>query len=108
MKTSQEIEPAKIATSDKNAVALVPQEDREGFYRHTETVGKQYWEREWIVPDVTDHTVVNLNPGSVSGSDCENSDTLRVTVTALKLTLSTVLLHLKKSDMNPAQPLQSK
>lgn len=79
METSQEIEPAKIATSDKNSVALVTQEDWEGFYRHTETLENQYRERYGIVPDVTDHTFINLNPGRVSGSDCGNSDTLKVT-----------------------------
>jgi hypothetical protein len=40
----------------------------------TERVGNQYWERDGIIPEVTDHTANNLIPGNDSGSDCENSD----------------------------------
>jgi hypothetical protein len=36
---------------------------RSGFI-NTETVEYQYWERGGIVPKVTDHTVINLGPGS--------------------------------------------
>jgi hypothetical protein len=40
---------------------------------NTETVEKQYWERGGIVPKITDHSVINLNPDSDSDSNCENS-----------------------------------
>jgi hypothetical protein len=58
----------------KDAVALVTKEDWEGFCRHTETVESPYWERDGILPDVIDRIVINLNPGSDSGSDGKNSD----------------------------------
>jgi hypothetical protein len=73
----------------KDAVALGSKEDWEGFCRHTETVESQYWERDGILPDMIDRTVVNLNPGSDSysgrmnsdtdsQSDCDNSETVSV------------------------------
>jgi hypothetical protein len=35
-----------------------------GGVRHRQTVEKQYCERDGIIPEVTDHVVINLNPGS--------------------------------------------
>jgi hypothetical protein len=35
-----------------------------GGVRHTQAVEKQYWERSGIIPEVTDHVVINLSPGS--------------------------------------------
>jgi hypothetical protein len=55
-------------------VALVTNEDWEGFCRHTETVESQYWERDGILPDVIDRIVINLNPGSDSDIDGKNGD----------------------------------
>lgn len=39
---------------------------------NTETVENQYWKGGGIIPEMTDHTVINLGPGSDS-DDCENS-----------------------------------
>jgi hypothetical protein len=52
----------------KDTASFVTQEAWEGFCRHTETVEYQYWERDQIIPDMTN---INLTPGS----DSENSDT---------------------------------
>jgi hypothetical protein len=59
----------------KDALAHMTKEDWEGFSRHIVTVGKQYWERDGIILEVTDHVVINLSPGSDSDNDCESSDT---------------------------------
>jgi hypothetical protein len=64
----------KLLRVTKDAVSLVIKEDWEGFCRHTETVESQYWERDGILPDVTDSIVINLNPGSDSDSDHKNGD----------------------------------
>jgi hypothetical protein len=53
----------------KDAVALVTKEDWEGFSGHTETAEKQYWERDGIVPEVTDRIVINLSLGNDSDLD---------------------------------------
>jgi hypothetical protein len=82
----------------KDAVALVTKEDWEGFCRHTETVESQYWKRDGILPDVIDRIVINLSPGSDSYSDGKNSDTdSQVTVTTVKLPVSTIILRLMKT-----------
>jgi hypothetical protein len=77
----------------------VTQEDWGGLCRHTETVEMQYWKRDGMIPRVIDHTVINLNPGSGSGSDCENSDT--------DIEYSTIGPD-EDTDTELAQPLQSK
>jgi hypothetical protein len=97
----------KLLHVTKDEVALVTKEDWEGFCRHTETVESQYWERDGILPDVIDRTVINLNPGSDSYSDDKNSDTNsqsdcdnsktaseynNTTVTTVKLPVSTIIL----------------
>jgi hypothetical protein len=64
----------KLLQVTKNTVALVTKEDWKGVCRHAETAEKQYWERAGIIPEVTDHIVINLNPGSDSDSEYENSD----------------------------------
>lgn len=40
---------------------------------NTETAESQYWKRGGIIPEITDHTVINLGPGCDSDNDCENS-----------------------------------
>jgi hypothetical protein len=65
----------KLLQVTKDAVALVTKEDWEEFCRHTETVESQYWERDGILPDVIDRSVISLNPGSDSYSYGKNSDT---------------------------------
>jgi hypothetical protein len=55
----------------KDAVAVVTKVDWKGFCRHTETVESQCWERDAILPDVTDRISIL----TVTVSDVENSDT---------------------------------
>jgi hypothetical protein len=55
-------------------MALVTKENWEGFCRHTETAEKQYWEKDGIISEVRDCTVINLSCGNDSDSDCDNSD----------------------------------
>jgi hypothetical protein len=88
-------------------VALVAKEDK-GFCRHTETVESQYWERDGILPDVTNHTVINVKPGS--DSDRKNSDTYSQSdydnsETASEYNNTTPD---EDTDMELAQPLWSK
>jgi hypothetical protein len=89
-------------------VALVTKEDWEGFCRHTETVKSQYWERDGILPDVIDHIVINLNPGS--DSDGKNSDTDSQSDRDNSETVSEHNNTTPDGDTNMelAQPLQSK
>jgi hypothetical protein len=82
----------------KDAVALATKEDWDVFCTHTETVEKQYWETDGIIPEVTDHTVTNLKPGCNRHTTVRiGTQTLRVTVTAVNLTLNAVTLCLMKT-----------
>jgi hypothetical protein len=77
----------------KDAVALVTKEDWDGFCTHTETVEKQYRERDGIIPELTDHTNLNLGCNSDMTAIIRMS-TLRVSVTAVNLTLNAFTLCL--------------
>jgi hypothetical protein len=77
----------------------VTKEDWDGFCRHTETVKKQYWERDGIIPELTDHIVINLKPGCNSDMTVGTGmPTLRVTVTIVNLTMIDIM-HDEDSHM---------
>jgi hypothetical protein len=67
----------KLLQTALDAIAQVNQEDWVGFCQHVESLEKQYWEMDGIVPDVTDSFVINLgsDSDSVSESDSEGSAT---------------------------------
>jgi hypothetical protein len=59
----------KLLQTAHDAIGQVNQEDWKGFCRHVESLEKQYWEMDGIVPDVIDSIVINLG----SDSDSERS-----------------------------------
>jgi hypothetical protein len=65
----------KLLQTAHDAIGQVNQEDWEGFCRHVQSLEKQYWEMDSIVPDVIDSIVINLGSDrdSVSESDSEGS-----------------------------------
>jgi hypothetical protein len=66
----------KLLQTAHDAIGQVNQEDWEGFCQHIESLEKQYWEMDGIVPDVID-IIINLgsDSDSVSESDSEGSAT---------------------------------
>jgi hypothetical protein len=65
----------KLLQTAHDAIGQVNQEDWEGFCQHVESLEKQNWEMDGIVPDVIDSIVNNLasDSDSVSESDSEGS-----------------------------------
>ncbi|KAJ4436098.1 hypothetical protein ANN_18725 [Periplaneta americana] len=62
----------KLHATTIDAIQNVTAEDWDGFCRHVETLEKQYWEKDGIVPDVRDSIIINLDTDSDSDNEASS------------------------------------
>ncbi|KAJ4442357.1 hypothetical protein ANN_03943 [Periplaneta americana] len=62
----------KLRATTIDAIRNVTAEDWDGFCQHVETLEKQYWEKDGIVPDVIDSIIINLDTDSDSDNEASS------------------------------------